>query len=91
MPREEIERLRLENSKLSEELLELQNSLRFHNGLAGQMQQQHVRIEQIKVLLIRAADALENSPRGTHFELVQELRNAGQFENALSEVQGCPT
>lgn len=76
--REEIERLRLENSKLNEELLELQNSLRFHNGLTGQMQQQHLGIEQIKILLIRAADALEKSPSGTHFELVQELRSAGQ-------------
>jgi hypothetical protein len=76
--REEIERLMLENGKLNEELLELRDSLRFHTGLAGQMQQQHVRIEQIKCLLIRAADALENSPSGTHSELVQELRNAGQ-------------
>jgi hypothetical protein len=75
---EESERLRLENRKLNEELLVLRDSLRFHNGLAGQMQQQQVRIEQIKILLIRAADALENNPSEMHSELVQELRNAGQ-------------
>ena len=76
--RAEIESLRLENSKLNEELLVLQNSLRLHTELAGQMQQQQIRIGQIKILLIRAADALESSPCETHCELVQELRNAGQ-------------
>jgi hypothetical protein len=50
----------------------------FHTELTGQMQQQHVRIEQIKILLIRAADALDNRSRETHCELVQELRKAGR-------------
>jgi hypothetical protein len=56
----------------------LRDSLRLYTELAGQMQQQQDRIEQIKILLIRAADALENNPSGMHSELVQELRNAGQ-------------
>jgi hypothetical protein len=35
-------------------------------------------MEQLKVLLTRAADALENSPDGTHFQLAQELRKAAE-------------
>jgi hypothetical protein len=38
------------------------------------MHRQHARIEQLKSLLIRVADALEKSPCETHFQLVQELR-----------------
>jgi hypothetical protein len=49
-----------------------------YTGLAGQMHTQHARIEQLRSLLIRAADALENSPSGAHFQLVQELRKAAQ-------------
>jgi hypothetical protein len=35
-------------------------------------------IKQLKSLLIRAADALENGPSETHFQLVPELRKAAQ-------------
>ena len=69
--RQEIEKLRLENSELMEEML-------VYTGLSGQMHRQHAKIEQLKSLLIRAADALENGPFGTHFQLVQELRKAAQ-------------
>ena len=47
-------------------------------GLAGQMHRQHARIQQFKSLLARAADALENSPSETHFQLIQELRKAAE-------------
>ena len=69
--RQEIEKLRLENS-------ELQESMLVYTGLAGQMHRQHARIEQFKSLLIRAADALESGPSETDFQLVQELRKAAQ-------------
>jgi hypothetical protein len=42
------------------------------------MDRQHARIEQFKSLLIRAADALENGPSESHFQLVEELRKAAQ-------------
>jgi hypothetical protein len=67
--RQEIEKLRLENSQLMEQML-------VYTGLCGQMHRQHARIEQLKSLLIRAADALENDPFETHFQIVQELRKA---------------
>jgi hypothetical protein len=73
--RQEIEKLRLENSQLMEEML-------VYTGLCGQMHRQHAGIEQLKSLLIRAADALENSPSETHFQLVQELRKAAQSTTA---------
>ena len=69
--RQEIEKLQLENSKLIEEML-------VYTGLCGQMHRQHARIEDLKSLLIRAADALENGPFETHSQLVQELRKASQ-------------
>ena len=69
--REEIEKLRLENSELMEQML-------VYSGLAGQMHRQHARIEQVKSLLIRAADALESGPSETDFQLVQELRKAAR-------------
>jgi hypothetical protein len=37
-----------------------------------------VEIKQLKSLLIRAADALENEPSETHLQLVQELRKAAE-------------
>ena len=64
--RQEIEKLRLENSELMEEML-------LYTGLCGQMHRKNARIEKLKSLLIRAADALENGPSETHFQLVQEL------------------
>jgi hypothetical protein len=69
--RQEIEKLQLENSKLMEEML-------VYTGLCGQMHRQHARIEQLKSLLIRAADALENGSSETHFQLIQDLRKAAQ-------------
>ena len=75
---EEIARLRLENSKLNEELLELRDSLLFHTGLAGQMHRQNERMKQLKILLIRAAEALEKSCDAAHSQLVQELRKAAE-------------
>ena len=71
--RQEIEKLRLENSELMEEMLA-------YTGLCGQMHRQHARIEQLKSLLIRAADALGNGPFETHFQLVQELRKGGTID-----------
>jgi hypothetical protein len=67
----EVERLREENSQLMEDML-------VYTGLPGQMHRQHARMEQLKVLLIRAADALENGPDEAHFQLVQELRKAAE-------------
>ena len=75
---QEIERLQLENSKLREEWLELSDELLSYTGLPGQMHRIDVKIKQLKSLLVRAADALENGPSETHFQLVQELRNAAQ-------------
>ena len=72
---QEIEKLRLENSELMEEML-------VYTGLCGQMHRQHARIEQFKSLLIRAADALESDPSETHSQLVQELRKAAQSTTA---------
>ena len=69
--RQEIEKLQLENGELMEEML-------VYTGLCGQMHRQNSRIEQLKSLLIRAADALENGPFEARFQLVQELRKAAQ-------------
>ena len=73
--RQEIEKLRLENSQFMEQML-------VYTGLCGQMHRQHARIEQLKSLLIRVADVLENGPSETHFQLVQELRKAAQSSSA---------
>jgi hypothetical protein len=35
-------------------------------------------MEQLKTLLVRAADALEKSPYGAHSQLLQELRKAAE-------------
>src|SRR6516162_5559676 len=73
--REEIAKLRSENSELIEEML-------VYTGLPGQMHRMGTRIEQLKSLANRAADALESASSGTHFQLIQELRNAAQSTNA---------
>jgi hypothetical protein len=73
--RQEIEKLHLENSELKEEML-------FYTGLAGQMHKIDARIRQLKSLLNRAADALENGSSETHFQLIQELRKAAQSTTA---------
>ena len=49
-----------------------------YTGLCGQMHRQHARIEQLKSLLARAADAFENGPSETDIQLIQELRKAAQ-------------
>jgi hypothetical protein len=67
--RQEIEKLRSENS-------ELQESMLVYTGLAGQMHRQHNRIEQLKSLLTRAADALEQG--SAEPQLIQELRKAAE-------------
>jgi hypothetical protein len=68
---QEIERLPEENSQLMEDML-------VYTGLAGQMHRQQARMEQLKILLTRAADALEKSAGGGDSQLVQELRMAGE-------------
>ena len=66
---QEIERLREENSQMMDEML-------VYTGLPGQVHRQHARLEQLKALLIRAANALENNADQPHSRLVQELRKA---------------
>ena len=75
---QEIEKLRLENSKLREERLELTYELLSYTGLPGQMHKIDVKIKQLKSLLIRTADALENNADGAHSKLAQELRKAAE-------------
>jgi hypothetical protein len=75
---QEIEKLQLENSQLKEQCLELTDELLSYTGLPGHLHKIDVKIEQLKSLLIRAADALENGPSETHFQLVQELRKAAE-------------
>jgi hypothetical protein len=75
---QEIEKLRLENSKLREEWLELTDELLSYTGLPGHLHKIDLKIKQLKSLLVRAADALENGPGGAHSQLVQELRKAAQ-------------
>ena len=67
---QETEKLRSENSKFREQWLEL------YTGLPGHLHRLDVKFKQLKSLLIRAADALENGPSETHLQLVQELRKA---------------
>jgi hypothetical protein len=50
----------------------------FHAEVIGQMRQIDVKIEQIKSLLIRAADVLEERPSGRNVQLIEELRKAAQ-------------
>ena len=59
--RQEIEKLRLENSELMEGML-------VYTGLAGQMRKMDARIKQLKSLLSRSTDALENGWSETHFQ-----------------------
>jgi hypothetical protein len=76
--RQEIERLRSENSELRDDWLELTDELLSYTGLPGQMHRIDVKIKELRSLLVRAADALENSPGGEHLQLVQELRKAAE-------------
>ena len=68
---QEIEKLQLENEELKDAML-------IYTGLAGQVHKAHARNKQLKSLLDRAADALENGSSETHFQLIQELRKAAQ-------------
>jgi hypothetical protein len=68
---QEIERLREQNSQLMDDMLA-------YTGLPGQVHRQHARMEQLKILVTRAADALEKSLDGAHSHLVQELRTAAE-------------
>jgi hypothetical protein len=74
----EIEKLREENSKLRDQWLEATDDLLSYTGLPGHLHRIDVKIKQLKSLLVRAADALENDPSETHLQLVQELRKAAE-------------
>jgi hypothetical protein len=65
--RQELEKLRLENT-------ELKKSMLFHTEIIGQMRQTDVKIEQLKPLLIRAADALEKRSSESDVQLIEALR-----------------
>jgi hypothetical protein len=69
--RQEVEKLRLENSKLKKAML-------FHAEVTGQMRKIDLKIKQLKSLLIRAADALEKRSSETNVQLIEELRKAAQ-------------
>jgi hypothetical protein len=73
---QEIERLQLENTKLKEEWLELSDQMLSFTGLPGHLHRLDVKIKELRSLLVRAADALENDPSETSLQLVQELRKA---------------
>ena len=75
---QEIERLREENSKLTEQWLELMDAQLFYTGLPGQMHRLNVKIEQLKSLLVRVADVLEKVPSDTDTHLVQKLRKEAE-------------
>jgi hypothetical protein len=49
-----------------------------YTGLPGQVHLQHARVEQLKALLIRAADALEKNADEPPSLLAQELRTAAE-------------
>ena len=49
-----------------------------YTGLPGQAHRQQGKMEQLKNLLVRAADVLEKNPDGEHSQLVQELRKAAE-------------
>jgi hypothetical protein len=76
--RQEIERLREENSQLKQDRFELTDELLSYTGLPGHLHRIDVKMKQLKALLVRAADALENSSSETHLQLVEELRKAAE-------------
>ena len=75
---QEIEKLQQENSRLTDEVLELRDELLRYTGLPGHLHRLDVKMKQLKSLLVRAADALEEGPSETHVQLVQELRKAAE-------------
>jgi hypothetical protein len=76
--RQEIERLREENSQLKQDRFELTDELLSYTGLPGHLHRIDVKMKQLKALLVRAADAPENSSSETHLQLVEELRKAAE-------------
>ncbi|SRR5258707_15234964 len=85
--RQEIEKLRSENSKLREDWLEATDALMSYTGLPGHLHRIDVKIKQLKSLLVRAADALENGRSETDFQLVRELRKAGRKLPTLPNIE----
>ena len=69
--RGQLEKLRLENT-------ELKKSMLFHAEVTGQMHQIDLKMEQLKPLLIRAADALKKRSSETDVQLIEQLRKAAQ-------------
>jgi hypothetical protein len=69
--RQELEKLRLENT-------ELKKSMLFNAEVTGRMHKIDVKIKQLKLLLIRAADALEKRSSESDVQLIEELRKAAQ-------------
>jgi hypothetical protein len=59
-------------------LLELRDELLRYTGLPGHLHRIDVKIKELKSLLIRAADALENGRTYMDSQLVQELRKAAE-------------
>jgi hypothetical protein len=75
---QEIEKLQLENAKLKEEWLELSDEMLSFTGLPGHLHRLDVKMKELKVLLIRAADALAKGPSDGDAQLVDELRKAAE-------------
>jgi hypothetical protein len=69
--RQELEKLRLENSKLNESML-------FHAEVIGQMHKIDVKIKRLKSFVIHAADALEKRSSERDVQLIEELRKAAE-------------
>jgi hypothetical protein len=69
--RQELEKLELENSEVKKAMLT-------YSRLAEHTHEMGARINELKSLLNRAADALESGSSETHFQLIQELRKAAQ-------------
>ena len=76
--RQEVETLRSENSKLREQWLEATDALLSDTGLPGHLHRLDVKINELKSLVVRAADTLEKGPSETDAQLVQELRKAAE-------------
>ena len=76
--RQQIEKLRLENSELKEESSKLMEEMMAFTGLAGHTHKMGARVKQLESLLNRTADALEKGPSETHLQLIRELRKATQ-------------
>ena len=76
--RQEIDKLQQENTKLKEEWLELSDQMLSFTGPPEHLHRLDLKMKELKCLLIRDADALEEGPSETHLQLVQELRKAAE-------------